>query len=170
MIFKNCIISTIAATFVLLLNIGYAGERKDNVVYWPLKPIKAYNVKLSEPIYKTPKKIWYDLPYTDVQIKSMALKGLLWTLRFMNSGHLQGNESNYLTMLSTIYRSAKDPYFRRIAWEEARNVFSYIISSKGFYEDNDVDSLLDYLSLFNHLGLTNLRLSTGLITWGSALQ
>jgi hypothetical protein len=115
---------------------------------------------LEEPLYKRSKKVWPDLPYTDTDINVKALKGLVWMMKFMNTDkHLKGNENNYLTMLSTMYTSARDPYFRRMALEEGRQVASKLMSNDFTSRyGNDVDALLDYLSLFNRLDIMNQEL------------
>jgi len=76
-------------------------------------------------------------------------------LNYINADdHLDGNENNYLTMLGTMYSSARDPYLRRIAWEEARLVINSLIAADFFNDDdNDIDDLMEYLTVFNHLGI-----------------
>jgi hypothetical protein len=115
---------------------------------------------LEEPLYKRSKKVWPDLPYTDTDINVKTLKGLVWMMKFMNTDkHLKGNENNYLTMLGTMYSSARDPYFRRMALEEGRQVASKLMSNDFTSRyGNDVDALLDYLSLFNRLDIMNQEL------------
>ena len=127
--------------------------------YWPIAPpdrIKGQkSIYLSEPLYKPSKKVWNDLPYTDTNIKEQALKGFLWMIKFMNNeNNLKENEHNYLTMLATTFCSARDPYLRRMAREEAKIVASKLIANRfisRYEEDDDVDSLMEYLTLFNNL-------------------
>ena len=164
-------VSVICIAVVVMLSDTYAFDKQTNMLnqhtrsYWPISPAygsadtvnKSY---LKEPLYKRSKKVWPDLPYTDTDIKVKTLKGFLWMLKFMNAdNHLKGNENNYLTMLGTMYGSARDPYFRRMALEEARHVASKLMSDDftGRYGIN-VDALLDYLSLFNRLGIMNQEL------------
>ena len=164
-------VSVICIAVVVMLSDTYAFDKQTNMLnqhtssYWPISP--AYGSadtvnksSLKEPLYKRSKKVWPDLPYTDTDIKVKTLKGFLWMLKFMNAdNHLKGNENNYLTMLGTMYGSARDPYFRRMALEEARHVASKLMSDDftGRY-GNNVDALLDYLSLFNRLGIMNQEL------------
>ncbi|MGA2332375.1 MAG: hypothetical protein ABSG75_11505 [Syntrophales bacterium] len=151
---------------MLLVTTVNAVEQQELIVnpeinsYWPAPPVRETIggksiVTLKEALYKKSKKIWPDLSYTDTEVKAKALRGLLWMLNYMNTGdHLEGNENNYLTMLGTIYSSARDPYLRRIAWEEARLVINRLIAADFFNDDdNDVDDLMEYLTLFNHLGI-----------------
>ena len=164
-------VSVICIAVFVMLSDTYAFDKQTNMLnqhtssYWPISP--AYGSadtvnksSLKEPLYKRSKKVWPDLPYTDTDIKVKTLKGFLWMLKFMNAdNHLKGNENNYLTMLGTMYGSARDPYFRRMALEEARHVASKLMSDDftGRY-GNNVDALLDYLSLFNRLGIMNQEL------------
>lgn len=168
-ILKN--VSVIVVFLVICSNTGHALEKPiyDSnqylTSYWPTSPCygKTNEIdrsSLKEPLYKRSKKVWADLPYTDTDIKVKALRGLLWMMKFMNNEtNLKGNENNYLTMLSTMFSSARDPYFRRIALEEAK-IVSFKLKSGNFTsrEGTDIDSLLDYLSLFNRLGIINQEL------------
>ena len=127
---------------------------------WPLDPI--YDQKfdasaLNAPLYKYPKKIWPDLPYTDNDIKKKALRGFLWTIKFMGSdNNIKGNENNYLTMLATMYCSAADPYLRRMALEEAKGVKAVLMAEKFIYKNqNDIDKLLEFLILFESMGIAD---------------
>jgi len=168
-ILKN--VSVIIVVLVMLLSTTHALEKPAHnanqyfTAYWPISPSygKTNEIDrsaLKEPLYKRSKKVWPDLPYTDTDIKVKALKGFLWMMKFMNNeNHLKGNENNYLTMLGTMYNSARDPYFRRMALEEARSVASKLMSDNfASRYGNDIDSLLDYLSLFNRLGIMNQEL------------
>ncbi len=136
-------------------------KNQNLAAYWPIAPLDEKegqtSIYLDEPLYKQSKKIWHDLPYTDTDIKLKALKGFLWMIKFMNNeNNLKENENNYLTMLSTTFCSARDPYLRRIALEEAKNVASKLIANNfisRYEKDNDFDSLMEYLTLFNHLGI-----------------
>jgi hypothetical protein len=129
--------------------------------YWPIAPLdgekEQKSIDLGEPLYKPSKKIWHDLPYTDTDIKVQALKGFMWMIRFMGSeNHLKENEHNYLTMLATTFCSARDPYLRRMAREEAKTVAAKLIANRfisRYEEDDDVDSLLEYVTLFNNLAI-----------------
>jgi hypothetical protein len=161
-------VQIIIGIFILLVGTGNAVERQEIIVspeiksYWPASPVREEIggkslVTRNEPLYKKSRKIWPDLPYTDAEVKTKALRGLLWMLKYMNADdHLLGNENNYLTMLGTMYSSARDPYLRKIAWEEARLVISRLIAEDFFNEDdNDIDDLMEYLTLFNHLGISH---------------
>ena len=164
-------VSVMCIAMVVMLSQAYAFDKPINIPnqnstsYWPMSPTYGSTDKinpssLKEPLYKRSKKVWPDLPYTDTDINVKALKGLVWMMKFMNTDkHLKGNENNYLTMLGTMYSSARDPYFRRMALEEARHVASKLMSNDftGRYGD-DIDALLDYLSLFNRLGIMNQEL------------
>jgi hypothetical protein len=155
---------------VVMLSQAYAFDKPINIPnqhstsYWPMSPTYGSTDKinpssLEEPLYKRSKKVWPDLPYTDTDINVKTLKGLVWMMKFMNTDkHLKGNENNYLTMLGTMYSSARDPYFRRMALEEGRQVASKLMSDDFTSRyGNDVDALLDYLSLFNRLDIMNQR-------------
>jgi hypothetical protein len=168
-ILKN--VSVIIVVFALLSSPTHALEKPTPyanqyvTAYWPISPSygKTNEIDrsaLKEPIYKRSKKVWSDFSYTDTDIKVKALRGFLWMMKFMNAdNHLNGNKNNYLTMLSTMYSSARDPYFRRIALEEAKIVASKLMSDDFTSRyGNDVDTLLDYLSLFNRLGIINEEL------------
>ncbi|MCX5843988.1 MAG: hypothetical protein NT022_09600 [Deltaproteobacteria bacterium] len=164
-------VSVMCIAMVVMLSQAYAFDKpinipnQDSTSYWPMSPTYGSTDKinpssLKEPLYKRSKKVWPDLPYTDTDINVKALKGLVWMMKFMNTDkHLKGNENNYLTMLGTMYSSARDPYFRRMALEEARHVASKLMSNDftGRYGD-DIDALLDYLSLFNRLGIMKQEL------------
>lgn len=161
----------ICSALVVTLSETYAFDKPTHIFnqhttsYWPISPTygsidKINRPYLKEPLYKRSKKVWSDLPYSDTDIKVKALKGFLWMLKFMNvDNHLKDNENNYLTMLSTMYTSARDPYFRRMALEEGRQVASKLMSDDFTSRyGNDVDALLDYLSLFNRLDIMNQEL------------
>jgi hypothetical protein len=164
-------VSVMCIAMVVMLSETAAFDKPINIPnqhstsYWPMSPTygstdKINQSSLKEPLYKRSKKVWPDLPYTDTDINVKTLKGLVWMMKFMNTDkHLKGNENNYLTMLGTMYSSARDPYFRRMALEEARHVASKLMSDDftGRYGD-DIDALLDYLSLFNRLGIMNQEL------------
>jgi len=164
-------VSVMCIALVVMLSQAYAFDKPINIPYqhstsyWPMSPTYGSTDKinpssLKEPLYKRSKKVWPDLPYTDTDINVKTLKGLVWMMKFMNTDkHLKGNENNYLTMLGTMYSSARDPYFRRMALEEARHVASKLMSDDftGRYGD-DIDALMDYLSLFNRLGIMNQEL------------
>lgn len=136
-------------------------KNQNPAAYWPIAPLDEKegqtSIYLDEPLYKPSKKIWHDLPYTDTDIKLKALKGFLWMIKFMNNeNNLKENENNYLTMLSTTFCSARDPYLRRMALEEAKNVAAKLSADNfinRYEKDNDFDSLMEYLTLFNHLGI-----------------
>lgn len=164
-------VSVICIAVVVMLSDTYAFNTQTNMLnqrtraYWPISPTYGSTdtinkSSLKEPLYTRSQKVWPDLPYTDTDIKVKALKGFLWMMKFMNAdNHLKGNENNYLTMLSTMYSSARDPYFRRMALEEARSVASTLMSDNFTSRyGNDIDSLLDYLSLFNRLDIMNQEL------------
>ncbi len=154
--------------FITLQNATQAREEspdyknQNSSTYWPIAPLDEKDghtsIYLDEPLYKQSKKIWHDLSYTDTDIKLKALKGFLWMIKFMNNdNNLKGNENNYLTMLSTIFCCARDPYLRRMALEEAKNVAAKLIANNFISRcerDNDFDSLAEYWTLFNHLKLT----------------
>jgi hypothetical protein len=166
----TCTLLTIAAVCFLYNKASFAEKPpyildKNYDGYWPISPTYYKNdninrLSLKEPLYKKSRKIWPDLPYTDTDVKLKALKGFLWTLKFMHvEEHLKNNENNYLTMLSTMFSSAKEPFFRRIAQEEAKIVITKLIAD-GFIRryENDIDTLTEYLSLINRLGLVNHEL------------
>ena len=153
-------ITPLAATQAQEKSFNY--KNQNHSAYWPIAPLDEKegqtSIYLEEPLYKRSKKIWHDLPYTDTDVKLKALKGFLWMIKFMsNENNLKDNENNYLTMLSTTFCSARDPYLRRMALEEAKNVASRLMANNfiSCYEkEDDFDSLVEYLTLFNHLGLT----------------
>ena len=159
----NCV-AIIISFLIILPNVTLALEKpaystnQHQTEYWPIAPIGEINrYSLNEPLYKRSKKVWPDLPYTDTDIKLKALKGFLWMIKFMNTeNNLKENENNYLTMLSTTFCSARDPYFRRMALEEAKKVSSKLMENNfinSYEKNNDFDSLMEYLTLFNHLGI-----------------
>ena len=138
-------------------------ENKNQTEYWPITPFgKITHHSLNEPLYRHSKKVWPDLSYTDTEVKLKALRGFLWMIKFMNKeNNLKENENNYLTMLSTTFCSARDPYLRRIALEEAKKVSSGMMTAdfiNRYEKDNDFDSLMEYLTLFNHLGIATPEL------------
>jgi|WetSurSiteA1Bulk_404760.scaffolds.fasta_scaffold11331_3 hypothetical protein len=165
--FYEAVILCIPIIFCILLILsgtGHAADKPSTEVYWPVDPIHGsvgskHSSSLNEPIYKRAKRIWPDLPYTDNEVRAKALKGFLWMIKYMNTnGHLEGNENNYLTMLGTMFNTARDPYFRRVAWEEARGVINNLIKSDFFNREDDVSSLLEYLMLFNRFGMTDSKI------------
>lgn len=104
------------------------------------------------------KQIRHNFPYADADIQLKAMNGFLWTITFMSDdNHLKDNEHNFLTFLSTMFASARDPHLRDRALEKAREVASRL-TARNFIEryeiGNDLDSLMEYLTTFNRLGLS----------------
>jgi hypothetical protein len=159
----------IISFLIILPNVTLALEKtagytyRQQTEYWPMAPIREINHdSLNESLYKQSQKVWPNLPYTDADIKLKALKGFLWMIKFMNNeNNLKENENNYLTMLSTTFCSVRDPYFRRMALEEAKIVSSGFMAANyisRYDKDNDFGSLMEYLTLFNRLGIANPEL------------
>ncbi|HUN55210.1 MAG TPA: hypothetical protein VMU29_08655 [Smithella sp.] len=125
----------------------------------PEKNNRNFVVPLNEPINKQSKRLWKDLSYTEADVNTKTLKGLLWMIKYMNTdNHLKGNENNYLTMLGTMYCSSNDPCLKRIAREEAKIIVNGLIKADYFNNVQDADELIEYLTLLNHLDIKDKKI------------